>query len=99
MFTRLKLPLTVGMMFYGIAFFVVKFSGFNSESFTVISYLYIILAVLLGVRYEVGKISGSDSALSLLKSVVIVREGEDIVLRRIFTGEKYKIKGEVEKVQ
>jgi hypothetical protein len=98
MLKRLKIPISLGLAAYGAAYFIVKSSGFNSTSFTIISYLYIALAVILGLRYEVGNLTNSSSLISTLKNIVIVIEGEEMKLKRLFTGEKYKLKGEIEKV-
>lgn len=96
MLTKLKLPLTIGLSFYGIAFAVARFLGYNPTSFTIIGYLYVILALVLALIYEYG---GESNPLSLLKNVVIVVENEETRLKRVFTGESYKINGKVEKVQ
>jgi|GEM_PF-2781191 len=95
MFSKLKIPVLIGLTFYGIAFITVTFLGYNSTSFTVIAYLYIILAVILGLKYEV---MHGDTP-SLLRNLVLVVEDEETRLKRVFTGEKFKIKGEVERVQ
>lgn len=99
MLKRLKIPISLGLTTYGIAYFIVKYSGFNSTSFTLISYLYIFLAVIIGLRYEAGSLTNSSSLISTLKNIVIVIEGEEMKMKRLFTGEKYKLKGEIEKVQ
>lgn len=99
MLKKLKIPISLGLMAYGVAYFVVNSSGFNSTSFTIISYLYIVLAVIIGIRYEAGSLTNSSSLISTLKNIVIVIEGEEMKMKRLLTGEKYKLKGEIEKVQ
>lgn len=99
MLKKLKIPISLGLAAYGAAYFIVKTAGFNSSSFTAIAYLYILLAVIVGLRYELGGLVGSSSLLSALKNIVIVIEGEEMKMRRVLTGEKYKLKGEVEKIQ
>jgi hypothetical protein len=42
--------------------------------------------------------NNSDSVLSIFRNIVLVREGEELVMKRILTGEKYKLKGEIEKL-
>ncbi|MFB6208894.1 MAG: hypothetical protein ABEJ56_02015 [Candidatus Nanohaloarchaea archaeon] len=93
------MPLIIGTAFSGIAFGVVKLIGYSSNSFMILSYLYVILAFIISLKYEIKKINTSDSILSLLGNIVLVVEGEDMELRKIFTGEKYRVKGEVEKLQ
>lgn len=99
MLKKLKIPLSIGLSFYGIAYLTVKFLGYNSESFMIISYLYLVLAAIIGLKYEMKKFTESSSLFSGLKNVVVVAEGEEMTLKRIFTGEKYKVKGEIEKIQ
>jgi hypothetical protein len=98
MLRRLKIPLSLGLTFYGIAYLTVKQLGYNSASFMIISYLYIALAGIIGIKYEVKKMNNSDSVLSIFRNIVLVREGEELVMKRILTGEKYKLKGEIEKL-
>lgn len=98
MFRRLKIPLSLGLTFYGLAYLTVKQLGYNSNSFMIISYLYIALAGIIGIKYEIKKMNNSDSILSIFKNIVIVREGEELTMKRLLTGEKYKLKGEIEKL-
>lgn len=95
MLKKLKIPLIAGLTFYGIAFGTVKLLGFNSESFMIISYLYVLLAFILGLKYE---LSHGTSLRSMLDKVVVVVEDEETVLKSLFTGEKYRLEGEVEKL-
>lgn len=99
MLKRLKIPLSLGLASYGIAYLTVKQLGYNSTSFMIISYLYIALASIIGIKYELKKISGTDSLPSVLKNIVFVSEGEELTMKRVFTGEKYRLKGEIEKLQ
>lgn len=95
MLKKFKVPVLTGLSFYGIAYGVVKFSGFNSASFTVISYLYIALGLILGAYYE---LQNHDGLGGFLHNLVVVVEGEEMELKKIFTGEKYRLKGEIEKI-
>ncbi|MFT4892251.1 MAG: hypothetical protein ACI8Z7_000018 [Candidatus Nanohaloarchaea archaeon] len=98
MLGRIKIPLSIGLTFYGIAYLTVRQLGYNSTSFMIISYLYIALAGIIGIKYEIKKIGGSDSVTSLFRNIVVVSEGEDLTMKRLVTGEKYKLKGEIEKL-
>lgn len=98
MLRKLKLPLSIGLTFYGIAYLIVKQLGFNSTSFMFISYLYIALAAIIGIKYEMTKVNSSGSSFSLLKNLVLVSEGEHLEMKKVFTGEKYRLKGEIEKL-
>ncbi|MFB6203981.1 MAG: hypothetical protein ABEK01_05815 [Candidatus Nanohaloarchaea archaeon] len=94
---EIKKGVFTGLSFAGIAFATVKFMGFSQTSFIVISYLYIIMGVVMSVS------SGEGSLRSFLDrkigNIVLVMEGEELKMRKILTGEKYKVKGEVEKIQ
>ncbi|PSG98678.1 MAG: hypothetical protein BRC29_00955 [Nanohaloarchaea archaeon SW_7_43_1] len=98
MLSRLKVPLSIGFAFYGIAYLAVRQLGYNSTSFMVISYLYIALAGILGIKYEIKRMNKSDSLLSIFKNIVIIQEDEEMVMKRLFTREKYKLRGEIEKL-
>jgi len=98
MLNRLKIPLSIGLAFYGIAYLTVRQLGYNSTSFMVISYLYIALAGILGVKYEIKRMNKSDSLLSVFRNIVIIQEEEEMIMKRLLTREKYKLRGEIEKL-
>lgn len=98
MIRRLKIPLSIGLTFYGVAYLTVKYLGYNSQSFMIISYLYIALAGIIGLKYEIKKVGKSDSVFSVFRNLVVVSEEDDLTMKRIFTGEKYRLKGEIEKL-
>ena len=95
MIKKLKIPVLLGLSFYGVAYAVVKFAGFTSSSFTVLAYLYIALGLILGVYYELQSHGGFQG---FLDNIVVVIEGEEMRLKKLFTGEKYRLKGEIEKI-
>lgn len=64
--------------------------GFDRFSFFGMLYLYVVLGAGLKSSFSLPK---------FLERLVIVTEGEVLKMRKITTGEKYKIKGEVEKLQ
>jgi len=97
MISRLKTPLMFGMAFYGISYASVKLLGYNSQSFMLISYLYIILGATLGLYYEVFRKHGGLK--DTLDSLVIVAEEEEMKLKKLFSGEKYRLDGSVEKIE
>lgn len=96
MLKKLKIPVLVGMSFYGISYAVVKTLGFSSSSFTVIAYLYIALGIILGLYYETERLGGAQN---LLDRFVVVVEGEQMKLKKVFGGEVYRLKGEIEKMK
>lgn len=96
MLTKLKIPVLFGLSTYGIAYTVVNFLGFTSSSFTILAYLYISLSIVIGIYYEIEDIGGFRG---FLDNIVVVIEGEEMKLKKLITGEKYKLKGEIEKIE
>ncbi|MFB6204566.1 MAG: hypothetical protein ABEJ75_02895 [Candidatus Nanohaloarchaea archaeon] len=94
---KVKKGVLTGLGFSGLAFLTVKLLGFNRKSFMVLSYLYVASGVVITIIHEKTFLKGFLERLA--GNIVIVEEGEEVVLRRIFTGEKYEIKGSLEKVQ
>ena len=95
MLSKLKIPLLTGLSFSGLSILTVRFFGFSQNSFMILAYLYIFLAVIIGIYYEVRKLSEG----SILGNVLVVVEEEEKVVKKVFTGEKYKVKGEFERLQ
>lgn len=85
-----------GLGFAVVGINIFRHIGISKTSITVVSYLFPLMALLL-VLYEDFDFSSLDS--SPLGKIVVVSEGEAIKMKRLITGEKYEIKGEVEKVQ
>lgn len=96
MLKRLKIPVLFGLSAYGIAYGIVNFIGFSSSSFTAIAYLYIILGITIGLYYELDAHGGFRG---FLDNIVVVIEGEEMKLKKLISGEKYKLKGEIEKIE
>lgn len=96
MLKKLKIPVLFGLSAYGIAYGVVKFFGFTSSSFTAIAYLYIVLSIGIGFFYEIEDYGGISG---FLDNIVVVIEGDELKLRKLISGEKYKLKGEIEKIK
>lgn len=67
-----------------------NFMGFGRTTLLVMLYMYVVLAVALSADF---------SAPGILSRIVLVTEDEAVKMRKLFSGEKYKIKGEVEKLQ
>jgi hypothetical protein len=84
----------LGLSFGGLAVLAVKLFGYTPDSFMVLLYLYTLLGVFPALKDRVTKRFDS----SILHRIVLVAEGEEIKMRKILTGEKYRIKGDVEKL-
>lgn len=96
MLKNLKIPVLFGLSAYGIAYAIINFIGFKSSSFTAIAYLYIALAVAIGLYYEFDSHGGFRG---FLDNIVVVAEGEEIELKKLISGEKYRLEGEIEKIE
>jgi hypothetical protein len=84
-----------GLGFAMLSITVFRHFGVSSQTITAVSYLFLAMGVVIAVIEEFRP----DLDGSILGRIVLVSEGEDMMLKRVFTGEKYEIKGEVEKVQ
>ncbi|MFB6291797.1 MAG: hypothetical protein ABEI58_00205 [Candidatus Nanohaloarchaea archaeon] len=94
--SEIKTGLLSGLTFSGLAYASVKLLGFNSTSFTVLMYLYVALGVLTAFLFY---LKTSEAGLKdMMRRFVVVVEREELELRSVLTGEKYKVKGEIEKV-
>ncbi|MFB6190490.1 MAG: hypothetical protein ABEJ91_02870 [Candidatus Nanohaloarchaea archaeon] len=86
----------IGMLFSGASYAAVVFMGFGWKSLAVSMYLYVAMGVLMAFGSSSGLL---DSRISeLFDRVVIVAEGEELELRKLVSGEKYRVKGELEKL-
>lgn len=96
MLKKLKIPALFGLSCYGIAYGIVNFFGFTSRSFTALAYLYIVLSLVVGLYYQLDRHGGLQS---FLDNIVVVIEGEEMKLKKLVSGEKYRLDGEVEKIE
>lgn len=84
------------MVFSGVAYLVVRFSGYGWRSLTVLLYLYVFMGVMVSVA---GSFDLLDSSVAeILDRVVLVAGQEELVLRKLVSGEKYRVEGELEKL-
>lgn len=93
---RPLIAVLTGLIFAGASYGTVNVLGYNSTSFMILAYLYISLSIILTAFYELGGQFGGIK--NILENFVIIVEEDEKKLKRVFTGEKYKIKGKVEKV-
>lgn len=83
----------LGSSLAGIGALFVKFRGFDWITLSAALYLTVVAATIAGFRSR-SKISGG-----LLDRLVLVIEGEELKMKKLISGEKYKIKGDLEKLQ
>ena len=84
----------VGLSFAGIGSLLIRFYGYNQTTMIVLLYLVVVTAVFQGIRHSEQSINFSNP----LHRLVLVSEGEEMRIRKLLTGEKYKIKGSLEKL-
>ncbi|MFB6158146.1 MAG: hypothetical protein ABEJ95_00620 [Candidatus Nanohalobium sp.] len=82
-----------GMLVSGAAYTLVQFLGYSSRSLAVILYLFLISAILINVKSEM-----SEPLKPYLDRLVLVAEGEELKMKKLLTGEKYRVRGDVEKL-
>jgi len=82
-----------GILSASTAYMIVHYFGFNPQTLPILLYIYIITAIAINMKAEIEMLS-----LPFLKRIVVVAEGEEMKLKRLFTGEEYKINGDVEKL-
>lgn len=90
---KVKRGAIVGGLFAGVAYFLSYRFGFNSTTLSIILYLYVILGALVAFDFQ-----EFVKTREFLEKIVIVAEEEELKMKKVFTGEKYKIDGTVEKV-
>lgn len=82
-----------GLLTAGIAYILVNQIGYNQTSLTVLLYLFIGFGAFFEFKNKL------DLGINdLFGEVLIVAEEEGKVLKRVFKGKKYKVKGELEEV-
>jgi len=82
-----------GLSFAGIGSILVQFQGFTQTTLIVLLYMMVVLAVIQGLKHR-----ESFPAPSFLERIVLVAEGEELKMKKLLTGEKYKVKGDLEKL-
>ncbi len=89
---RIKKGGLIGLTGAVTVYYYASWNGFNRASFLLMLYMFIIVGVLSSLQ-------ASDLNIhSSLNKVLIVANEEENRLKRIFTGEEYRIDGTVEKV-
>lgn len=84
-----------GLAFAGIASFIARIQGFNSGTLMIFLYLYVVLGVAGSIKSALTRHGGLGD---FLHNLVIVVEGEEMKMKKLLTGEKYRIDGDVEKL-
>lgn len=87
----------VGLSFAGIALLVLKIFGTNETTLTVLLYFYIATGIFASLVFVENGLK--EFLFSRIGKIVVVIEGEELILKKLATGEKYAVKGDLEKIQ
>ncbi len=82
-----------GLVFLLIAYGVVYTQGYGGNSLIVLMYIIIFATVWMEIKDEI-----DFPETGFLERIVIVSEGENLKMRKVFTGEKYELKGNIRKL-
>lgn len=82
----------IGSSLASIGVLLAKYFGFNWITLSTILYLIVLSAVASGFK------SRLDLSDGFLHRIVLVAEGEELKMKKLISGEKYKIKGDLEKI-
>lgn len=85
-----------GLTFAGIGSITTMYAGFNQNTLTVFLYLYIAQAVYKPLKAEL--FSHFNFSPDFIHRLVVVAEGEELKMKKLFTGEKYRVDGDIEKL-
>lgn len=85
-----------GLTFAGIGSLIAMYFGFNQNTLTIFLYLYIAQAVYKPLKN--GFFSYISFSPDIISRLVIVAEGEELKMKKLLTGEKYRLDGDVEKL-
>lgn len=81
-----------GLLSAGTAYTIVQIMGYNPRSLAILLYFQLLTGILLTMRSRI-----AAPLMPFLKRIVVVAEGEEMKLKRILTGEEYRVR-DVEKV-
>jgi hypothetical protein len=82
-----------GLGFLGVSYAVVYFHGYGKASLMTILYITLFACIWMEVKDHL-----DFPEINILHRIVLVSEEEKLKMRKVFTGEKYEISGNVQKV-
>jgi len=92
MYRQIRNGGVIGVTFALISYFLASQIGFNQSSFTIFLYMYVLLGIISSLNFS--DLEGKG----FLDRIVIVAEEEELKMKKIISGEEYKLKGTVEKL-
>lgn len=92
MYRQIRSGGAIGVIFALISYFLASQIGFNQSSFMIFLYMYVIVGVLASLNLQ------DFEGKGFLDRIVIVAEEEELKMKKIISGEEYKLKGTVEKL-
>lgn len=90
---RVKKGGLIGLAGAITVFWYASSRGFNQASFTFMLYIYVAVGILASLQ------ASDMPSHGIMERVIIAGKEEENKLKRVFTGEEYKINGTVEKIQ
>lgn len=87
---------SIGLAFSGISYFIVSIFGYRWETLMFIMYLFVFQSVTLSIMSHYSLFN--SGLTSILDRIAIIAEEEEIKVKKVVSGEKYKIKGDVERI-
>ncbi len=82
-----------GILLAATTYIIVQLMGYSHRSLMVVLYIQLVSAILLTAKSNL-----SEPLKPYLERIVVVAEGEEMKLKRLLTGEEYRVRGDVEKV-
>jgi hypothetical protein len=89
----LKEGVIYGIILAATTYTVVQIMGYSHKSLAVVLYIQIMAGIILTAKSRI-----ATPLKPYLDRLVVVAEGEEMKLKKLLTGEEYRVKGEVEKL-
>lgn len=88
-----KIDILAGLTFSGITSVVIRFQGASKSSFILLSYSFIFMGLFLCLKNLY-----FEGDLPSVHDIVVVVDREEKVFRQVFSGKKYRLEGDFEKI-
>lgn len=92
MYRKIRNGGALGVIFALTSYFLASEIGFNQSSFLIFLYMYVIVGIIASLNFS------DFEGKGILDRIVIVAEEEEMKMKKIISGEEYRIKGTVEKL-
>lgn len=82
-----------GLCFLGLSYMFVYFYGYGRTSLTAVLYITLFACIWMEVKNHL-----DFPEVNFLHRIVLVSEEEKLKMKKVFTGEEYKVSGNVQKM-